>query len=147
MPLHGFQTAFMLLLVLGVSIGSVMLVMYIMQRVSGWSRLAGEFPAQPPAQGARGGLTSVGFHCLCNYNNCVRWRADEDYLHLSLMPPFGWFYHPPISIPWVAVEIVDPRGRWGAAKIRVLDIPIRVPKKMIEREVELRAALEAATTA
>jgi len=127
-------------IVLAASVGSVVLVMYLMQHFSGWSRLARAFPARPPAPDARGGLSSIGFYSWCNYNNCILWKSDAEHLHLSILPPFSWMYHPPMSIPWVAVEIIDAKGRWP--KVRVMDTPIRLPRGMIERELQLRAELE-----
>lgn len=118
-------------------------IMLLMAHLSGWRRLAREFPGRPPAADARGGLTSVGFRALGKYNNCVLWKSDDEALHLRLMPPFNLMGHPPMSIPWAAVEIVKPKSFWGWAQVKVSGIPISLQPKLIEQEVEVRAAMAA----
>lgn len=117
-------------------------VMWLISIFTGWRKLARAFPAQPRQPDARSRLTSLSLRYIGGYNNCVLWNADDEYLHLRLMPPFAWMSHPPVSIPWAAIEIVKfiPKK---SATIRVDGINIALESKIVESEVTLRAAMDA----
>jgi hypothetical protein len=129
--------------VLLLDLGIITLACWIAQAVGGWGRLVRAFPAHKPAPGARGGISSAGLHTWTNYTGCVRWSSDEEYLHLGLIPPFSWFFHPPMSIPWAAVEFIDTTPNRGMMKVKVLGIPMRLPPKVLKDELELREAIAA----
>jgi hypothetical protein len=124
-------------------LGIVTLICWITQAIGGWGKLVKAFPARPPAPGARRGICSLGFHTYTNYSGCVRWRADDEYLHLGLVPPLSLFFHPPMSIPWAAVEFVDTSPKRGMIGVKVLDIPMRIPAKLLQDELALREAIAA----
>jgi len=129
-------------LMIGLSLGSVWLVMWAMGFVTGWRKLAAQFPAREPLANAASAFGSIGFHSLGNYNNCVRFRMDEECLHVRMIPLFEKS-HPPMSVPWEAVEVVDEKAGWGGfCRVKIAGVPVRVPRKVIARELELRRELE-----
>jgi hypothetical protein len=118
--------------------GVVAAIMLVIGQVSGWRRMARLFPAQRPAPDADKGLGSLEFAPLCGYNNCILWRADDDYLHLRVMPPFNVF-HPAISIPWV--EVAELRPSWSGVWLTLPGRKWTVSKKMARRELVNRELL------
>ena len=139
---QGINLALIITVVIAFSVGSIYLTMLALSRLTGWKKLAATYPGQAPAPNARTGFGSCGFHTLGNYNNCVRWASDDDHLHISLVKPFAQMGHPPISIPWAVIDIVDSKPGWGGfAKIKADNVPIRIPAKAISAELELRQAL------
>lgn len=140
-PPQGIDIAVVLALVFAASLGFVGAIMFAMSRLTGWKRLSRDYPARTPAPTARKGFGSAGFYALPNYNNCVRWKADEEHLHLSLVRPFQWMGHPPLSIPWAVIDIDPAPPKWGFKQLRIDNIPVRVPAKAVQAEIELRDAL------
>jgi hypothetical protein len=146
-PSQAIDLAVLIGLTVGLGLGGSTLTVWLIGFMTGWRKLAAQFPARAPLPGAAAAFGSVGFYALGNYNNCVRFRMDEECLHIGLIPPFSWT-HPPMSVPWAAVEIVeaDARGSllsgWGFSRLRVAGVPVRVPRKVIARELELRAQLD-----
>jgi hypothetical protein len=140
-PPQGMDIAVILTLIFAASLGMVGGILLLMSRLTGWKRLADTYPAQPPAPNARRVFGSAGFRALGGYNNCVIWRADEEHLHIALMRPFQWMGHPPMSIPWAAVQFDPAQPRWGYKRLSVDGIPIRAPAKVVETELALREAL------
>lgn len=144
---HSSPQAIDILVIIGVTLGLGLMLswasIWALGYVTGWRKLSAEFPGREPLAGAASAFGSIGFYALGNYNNCVRFRTDEECLHFWLVQPFRGT-HPPLSIPWAAVEIVDAKPGWGGlCRIKVSGVPIRVPKKVIEREVGLRKELDA----
>jgi hypothetical protein len=140
-PPQGIGIAVILTLVFAANLGLVAAIMYAMARLTGWKRLAAAYPAQPPAPDARKGFGSLGFYSMGNYDNCAVWRADDEHLHLALFRPFQWMGHPPMSIPWAAVEFDPKPPKWGFQQFSIDNIPVRVPVKAVQAELALREAL------
>jgi hypothetical protein len=140
-PAQAISTAAILAITLGLGLCFTAMVMWGMSYLTGWRRLAAQFPARAPLPGAESSFGSIGFYALGNYNNCVRFRMDDDCLHVRLILPFN-FGHPPMSIPWPAVELLDKKPTWGMHHIRIAGVPARVPKRVIAREHELRRQLQ-----
>ena len=114
--------------------------------VTGWRRLAREHPRVAPGPGARRthGSAAMGPLAL-GYNGCVIFIADDDHLHIGLVAPFGWMFHPMMSIPWAAVEFVDGGRRVGVmrrVRLRIGATRVWVPAKVVERELAVRAEIE-----
>jgi hypothetical protein len=116
-------------------------VMWALSYVTGWRKLAAKFPARPPLPAADSAFGSIGFYAIGNYNNCIRFKMDDDCLHLRILMPFS-FGHPPLSIPWPAIETLDKKPTWGMHHVKIDGIPARVPKRVIARELELRKQLD-----
>lgn len=115
---------------------------YFASWMTGWARLARRHPGAPPLPGAvrNGGSLSMGSR-LCNYNLIVRFASDDDHLHISLAPPFGLMSHPPISIPWAAVEFVEGGRRslvLRRVELRVGAVRMWVPARVVEQETAVR---------
>jgi hypothetical protein len=138
---QGIDPAVLVALLLAANIGVVTAVFLAMARLTGWKRLAAAYPARPPAQDARTGLGSAFFYTMGNYNGCVRWHADDEYLHLALIRPFQWLGHPPMSVPWAAIEVDLTQSRDGYQQVYIDGIPVRLPFKAVEAELELRRAM------
>lgn len=76
-------------------------------RLSGWSALSRTYPPREPHESARRGLApSFAMRWrLLGYNNCIRWAADDDALHIGFTPvlfldrAFKGF-----SIPWAELD-------------------------------------------
>jgi hypothetical protein len=122
-------------------VGVVPAIMLAVAYLSGWRTAARQYPAQPSAADADRGLGSIEFAPLCGYNNCILWRADDDYLHIRIMFPFNMF-HPPMSIPWI--EITSIKTSWSGARIAMPKRTWTVSKKMVRRELENRELLATA---
>lgn len=104
---------------------------------SGWRELARSFPRVPVGEGARRGHFGAVRFGAGGYNGCVSWAADDDHLHLALWPVFAVFGHPPMSIPWSAIEFGA--ARFGAVRV-VIDDRVHwvLPKAMVRDELALR---------
>ena len=88
--------------------------------VLGWKPLAARFPAQRWPQGEGVLLTwqsgSVG---ASNYNGVLNAIVTDEGLYLKPVALFA-YNHPPVFIPWAAVEELD-KGLFGALKVRFRD--------------------------
>ncbi|MBL0927572.1 MAG: hypothetical protein IBJ11_07960 [Phycisphaerales bacterium] len=119
-------------------------VMLPIGAISGWSRLARAFPGRPGVAYARL-LTSVAVRWRAlGYNNVVEWAADDDHLHLRIIPPFH-LGHPPLSIPWAAVTSVEAAGRHDV-RLETGVVPLWVASAVAQREIALRRALDTLPT-
>ena len=88
----------------------------ILSTIAGWGSLAARFPVSYPAaaQGRRfrfvsGSLGSRWFPVA--YRSCLSCRVSSAGLELSVLPMFR-FMHPPMFIPWSAVEEAKREQRW-----------------------------------
>jgi hypothetical protein len=129
-------------LVIAVTVAGVVAFMaglfWAIAHLGGWAALAREYPAHEPAPDADRGFGSLTIGRWCNYNNCIRWRADDDYLHLSLLAPFSSF-HAPVSIPWVDATLT--RRFFGRCTLKAGRYSLTVPARMVARELHTRALL------
>jgi hypothetical protein len=116
---------------------------YALATLTGWQSLARRFPASPPDADADRGFGSVSIGGWGNYNNCIRWAADERCLHLRLLRGFNLF-HAPMSIPWGEVQNMAPieRGlRRGWVTLHIGPTTLTIPGRAAQRELALRAAI------
>lgn len=133
------------ILLSGAALAVVPATVWVVGVFSGWRELARRFPTTPPppvGPGARRGrFGSIGFGAG-GYNGCVVWAADDEYLHLALWPVFAVAGHPPMSIPWSAVEF---GGRsFGAVRVTIEGrVRWRLPMAMVEGELAVRKAIGA----
>ena len=89
--------------------------------LGGWHRLARHYrddaPAVPDGETFRGVHAQVG---RTSYRGALRVTLADDALHLSVVRVFR-LGHPPLRIPWAAVEALPP-GRFS----RLFGVPFRV---------------------
>ena len=128
---------------------AIPLVIAILNVFTGWSTLARSYPAQPMADSAlRGDADSLGMRSpWLAYNHCIRWAADDNFLHLRILPLFDRFSRP-MSIPWAEIdfdESAPPVGRiTPLVRLETAPgIPIFVPPQVVERERARRLAAPA----
>jgi hypothetical protein len=126
-------------------------VVALMLPITGWSALARLYPQTassidaPGSGGDRGRLISLAIRSRgLRLNRCVRGRADDDHLHLSLVVP-TFRRVPGISLPWSAVESVELSGR--VAELRLFEGPtIWAPRSLAEQEASVRRAIDESTS-
>jgi len=99
------------------------LVMQLVARLSGWSRLAEQYRATQPFQGEKWRFQSINMRYLSHYNGCVTFGADLQGLYVAVL----FFFrvgHPPLLIPWGELEI-QPKDRWmmSGYELRFLRVP------------------------
>jgi hypothetical protein len=118
-------------------------MIWLIAHFGGWRELAARYPAVAVSDfGTQRGLwwqrgrtsrwrtTSISLRWFLSYNHCIRWRADDDYLHLRVMPILSLF-HPPVSLPWREMEVVSV-GRWFA-HLRIAGVPLRISPRIVAR--------------
>ncbi len=119
-------------------------IMYLIGQFGGWRAAAAEFPAVPRGRiVARGTFGSLRFGDWAAYNNAVIWAADEDYLHLRLIPGINFGTHAPLSIPWSAMEFTKVRPRWVESRLTPTGVSFTLPRRMVEHELRVRDLLPA----
>jgi hypothetical protein len=113
------------------------LLLALIARFGGWRELARRYPGdRAPRQerwawweGRRGwwGLTSIRMRWFAGYNSCVLWRADDEALHLRIVPPFNLF-HPPLAIPWSEMEVEKVTRLY--LRVRLGDVPLYLSRRV-----------------
>jgi hypothetical protein len=84
-------------------------VLNLIARFGGWTRLAAAYSCREPFQGYQKRFSSgtlLGGMFLgmpCDYNGCLTVGANGDGLYLALLPPFRPG-HPPLFVPWSEVR-------------------------------------------
>lgn len=135
-------------LILILAIGAFAIVwpftlVWLMSFVTGWRRLAAEFPARGQGAIAGKGVTSLLLGGVGRFNNCILWRADEEHLHLRMTPPFHTGYAP-ISIPWGEMtEVRAARHSRRFAVVVARGVRFEIGRGAVEQELAAREALEA----
>lgn len=76
--------------------------MHVVSLLSGWQKVARQFPANRPPGGARFNIQSVSLRGI-NYNNCLTIYRDDFGLHVYPWLPFR-VAHPPLLIPWTEIH-------------------------------------------
>ena len=79
-----------------------MAIAYLISRLSGWSELARDYPAEKPASGETFSWCSARLRPLTNYSGCLNVTVSAGGIHLQTF----WIYRPghePIFIPWDAL--------------------------------------------
>ena len=89
-------------------------VLRLIAFLTGWTRLAEQYPgvSTPTGERVRASTLGVGWG---SYNNCVRFVADEEGLHISLWRIFS-IGHAPLFIPWSEMHFESTRKVWGWGK-------------------------------
>jgi hypothetical protein len=123
---------FLLLIVAG-----FVLLLALIARFGGWRELARRYPADTALrqerwawwEGRRGwwGLTSIRLRWFAGYNGCILWRADDEVLHLRIVPPFNLF-HPPLAIPWSEMEVEKVTRLY--IRVRLGDVPLYLSRRI-----------------
>lgn len=133
-------TGTLVILLVAAYLAILVAVMFVLSHWSGWRQVAQVYPRCTPAPDADRGIGSIAFTRWGGYNNCIRWHADDDYLHLRIIPPFSMF-HPPLSIPWTEIDIEPSRHWLGLATLHFGGRTWRVTAGMVRRELRLRRLL------
>ena len=131
------------LIVMGICLVAVPAMFLIIAHLSGWRRLCRRYPAHEHTELARTRHGSMAMtSSWMRYNNCIRYTTDERFLHIRMMIPFGWLFHPPMSIPWERVELPERAkrpARFAWTRIGVGGVSIWLPGAVVADEIELRA--------
>lgn len=132
---------------------SLVMVFFLLPRITGWRRLAESFPEREgdtyevaPAGGWNLKLNGI------RYQNCMRIRANDLGLSIRIVPPFHWF-HGALFLPWSEISFEEQRdtllgqtthfGVWAGGKRHRLVVPggVREPflskmrgKELVEPE-------------
>src|SRR5947209_2910059 len=91
---------------------TILAVMALCARLSGWLSLARAYPCQGGCPRPRYWLGSLVFRGWFGYNNGIIVSSDERALHLTAMPVILAPTHPPIAIPWSEVVAIRRAKRW-----------------------------------
>lgn len=115
------------------------LIAFLVSLLGGWRSLASEYQTERKMPAKSFHLTSGAFRYLAGYNNILRIGADQEGLYLRC-----WLrlFHPPLFLPWSAVEIKKPfrwifkqqtlmlgRPRW---------VPFTISARVVKRLMEAR---------
>lgn len=115
-------------------IGGWCLVMLLLSRMGGWSRLAERFPGRDRQPSGRRFSGQSGRAGLVNYNGCLTIHTSAEGLHLAVWPIFR-LGHPPLFIPWDEIHHTKLKRflwfRWvafevGAPKVTTLQLSEKV---------------------
>ena len=91
---------------------TVLVIMGLCARVSGWLRLARAYPCPGACPKPRYWLGSLVFRNWFGYNNGIIVSADAQAMHLTAMPVLLAPTHPPIAVPWSEVVEIRREKRW-----------------------------------
>jgi hypothetical protein len=118
------------------------LVIGMINLISGWAALARAYPWRAPASDAERCLApSIAIRWRWfGYSLCVRWAADGEGLHLSMIPIFG-LLTPGISIPWQDLDFDEGASMEMVRCETARGIRVWVPRKAVEREAARRRSL------
>jgi hypothetical protein len=111
-------------------------VLRLIAFLTGWTRFAERYPgvSTPTGERVRASTLGVGWG---SYNNCVRFVADEEGLHISLWRIFS-IGHAPLFIPWSEMHFESTRKVWGwgkTVKVSVGTPPVgrlQLPQRVFE---------------
>jgi len=88
-------------------------VVWLISRLSGWSRLALTFAATKPASGEVFPWTSARLRFSSSYSNCLTVTVSVAGIHIATWGLFA-FGHQPLFLPWDAIgRLVQSRGLLG----------------------------------
>jgi hypothetical protein len=91
---------------------TVLAVMALCARVSGWLKLSRAYPCPGGCPKPRYWLGSMVFRNWFGYNNGIIVSADAHALHLTAMPVILAPTHPPVAVPWSEVLEIRREKRW-----------------------------------
>src|SRR5437879_535157 len=108
--------------------------MTLISNLGGWAAIARQYRATGTLSGKTFWLQSARFG-WCDYNGCLTIRITDEGLRLSMLPPFRPG-HPPIFLPWSALNVVEVCDRWYGRYVAIdVGTPtigrIRLPLKIM----------------
>lgn len=74
-------------------------IVWVIAQAGGWPKLAEKYPARQPWNPQCWSLQSALLRRWSQYRGVIRFCADNEALHLSVLFPFS-LAHKPLSIPW-----------------------------------------------
>jgi len=80
------------------------LICFLIATISGWRKLARQFPATSPFTGPTWSFQSARMRWTSNYGRCLTVGADITGLYLSTLFPFR-VGTPPLFLPWSEVSL------------------------------------------
>lgn len=116
-------------------------IMQLIAILSGWKKLAARFPAGEPLEGERFRWVSGRLDGHSRYNNCINVTVSEIGIELSMVFFFR-FAHPPLFIPWEAIESLKNSKGWIAVtsqmKLRDEDIQLTLFGEKLAASIDKR---------
>jgi hypothetical protein len=108
------------------------LILIILGRASGWSRLAEDYRSDAEMPAKRFRLRSVLLRRWAHYGNCVTFGVDYRGLHMA---SFGALLgHPRLLIPWTDISVTPKKVWWTAcAELRFRrapEIPVLISARL-----------------
>jgi hypothetical protein len=109
--------------------------MVLLGRAGGWWAVAKAYPSSGAPEGKKFAMQRGSFGWV-DYNGCLTIHVSDRGLRIAVWP-FLSFAHPPILLPWSAIEVLKVRERWYARDILVrVGNPeiarVRLPLKIVE---------------
>ena len=110
-----------------------MSIVWLIGKIGGWSTLAAQYPADLPPRGETFGWRTARLSFFGSYSNSLNITVSGEGIHLAPLIFFK-FGHPPIFVPWSAVEQMHinifgffssadmrlaPRDRGGPIKLKL----------------------------
>jgi hypothetical protein len=86
-------------------------LMVVISRISGWSKLAGHYREASPYEGRKFRFQSASMRWAMGYNNCLTFGPGQDGLHISAALALR-IAHPPLMVPWNEIAATEYRGRF-----------------------------------
>jgi hypothetical protein len=119
--------------------GTWVLVSFAISRFSGWTTLAGYYPADRPFDGPLIRFQAAQFRHATNYNGCLNFGGNCDGVYMVPVLPFRAF-HPPLMIPWtdITASPVKLLRFWNFVELRFQrapEIPVRIKQSLAEKLV------------
>lgn len=119
------------------------LIVLLISRLAGWSKLARQYPAPGPATGRTFSMSSARFGMFSSYRNCLTVTLSLSGIHLRPMFVFR-MGHDPVLIPWTSVVAGSRQDFFltAAFRIQVRDQEANKTKTITFYGNKLAAALE-----
>ncbi|MCB8943617.1 MAG: hypothetical protein H6658_07670 [Ardenticatenaceae bacterium] len=114
-------------------------IVWFIAQVAGWPKLAEKYPAREPWNPQCWSLQSALVRGWSQYRAVLRFCADSEKLHISVLFPFS-IAHKPLSIPWHEISGVK-KTRWFIYGVELRfqqapNIPIHITTNLANRLVE-----------
>lgn len=107
-------------------------IVWLIARLSGWSKLGDVYPARIPFNETCWSMQSARLRWNSGYSGVIRVCADSQALHLSVFPMFRPG-NPPLSIPWEDITTVSHIFGVELRFYRAENIPIRISRRLAEQ--------------
>lgn len=124
-------------------LGSIAIIMPVVARVGGWSRLAESYQAVVPVQGRRWKFRSIGMRYGMDYNGCIEFAVDSFGLEVGVFALFR-IGHATLFIPWGDISLAThpkSNSRIGLVPTKQPDVVLWISSRLAE---QLREAAGAA---